>query len=261
MVLQGDIYSETLNMYTGLSVFAPDALQARDNYKVVYLLHGLHGDNRTWLHNTMLPIIAKTFNAVFIMPEVGRTFYADMRYGPRYFSYISEELPAICRRLFNISGTPEDTAVMGCSMGGYGALKTALTKPDRYGFCAAISSACLFFDEILDALRRDPSPYLKTGPAAKEMVSNMHAIFGDDLRYASADVLLSLVAEAEKAPVKPKIYMACGTEDDLLQENRRFKIEMTKTAFDFEYEEWQGAHEWHFFNDALKKSLQKWCGN
>jgi S-formylglutathione hydrolase FrmB len=192
------------------------------------------------------------------MPEVGRSFYADMKHGYRYFTYVSEELPEICKRDFNISAKREDTAIVGCSMGGYGALKLALSKPDQYGFCGAISSACLFFNEILQSLRKNWEHYSKTNKEAAAIVCDLKAIFGDDFEYGTGDIILELARNAEKSPEKPKIYAACGTGDDLLLENRRFFEEMEKIDFDYKYEEWEGAHEWTFFNEALTKALQVW---
>jgi S-formylglutathione hydrolase FrmB len=57
---------------------------------------------------------------------------------------------------------------------------------------------------------------------------------------------------------KPTIFATCGTEDDLREENLRFVEEMKKTDFDFTYEEWTGDHEWYFFSDALKRTLDFW---
>jgi S-formylglutathione hydrolase FrmB len=258
MILQGDIYSEALHMHTNLSVFMPDKLEGRDAYKTVYLLHGLHGNNSTWLHNTTLSVFARETNTAFIMPEVGRSFFTDMRYGCNYFTYMSEELPRICKRFFNISDKLEDTAVMGCSMGGFGALKLALTRPDRYGFCGAISPAGLFIDEMLDAIRKDPSVVKKESLEIQVIVKDLYSIFGDDLAYKEGDVPLQLARKAAASPIIPQLYVTCGTEDGLVKENRRFADEVREFLPAYAYEEWQGAHEWDFFNDALKKSLDMW---
>jgi S-formylglutathione hydrolase FrmB len=234
-------------------------MSSKEGYKIVYLLHGLHGNQDTWLDKTMLPFYADVFKSIFIMPEVGRSFYRNMKYGHNYFTYISEELPEICARVFNISGKREDTAVIGCSMGGYGALKAALSKPEQFGFCGAISSACLFLNEHLDGLRKDPGPWLENGgPGVEAIYRDFIAIFGDDLSCTEGDLILELAKKAGALPVKPKIYAVCGTEDDLRKENLRFKEQIEKLNFNYTYEEWKGIHDWYFFNDALKKSLQVW---
>lgn len=258
MILRGDFLSDTLRMTTNIQVLVPDQAAGGGPYRVVYLLHGLHGDQGTWLDNTMLPVFAKEYNAVFVMPEAGRSFYADQDYGYRYFAFVSEEVPSVCRRVFNVSSKREDTAVVGCSMGGYGALKLALTKPENYGFCGAISSACLYFKGLMAALRKDPAPFLKTGPEAAAIVQDLRCIYGDGLMEKDENDINVLVKNFPPKAPKPKIYTACGTGDDLLKDNVKFKAEMEKTAFDYTYEEWPGGHDWYFFNEALKKALQAW---
>ena len=147
---------------------------------------------------------------------------------------------------------------MGCSMGGYGALKLALSMPDRFGFCGAISSACIYFKPILESLRTDAASYMKTGAEAVEVVKDMRAIFGDDLKYQPEGDIMELVKNFPANMPRPKIYAACGTEDNLHKENLKFREEMQKTAFDFTFGEWQGCHDWYFFSDALKKALELW---
>ena len=55
-----------------------------------------------------------------------------MACGLPYFTYVSEELPTLCRRMFSLSAAREKNYVFGLSMGGYGAMKCALTYPGRY---------------------------------------------------------------------------------------------------------------------------------
>ncbi|GHV93884.1 tributyrin esterase [Spirochaetia bacterium] len=256
MILRGDFSSEALRMSTNVQVLIPE--QAAAPYRIVYLLHGLHGNQGTWLDNTMLPIYGKEYNAIFVMPEMGRSFYANQKYGRRYYDFVSKELPQVCRKIFNISARREDTAVMGCSMGGYGALRLALSKPEQFGFCGAISPACLYLKPILDGLRKDPGPWLKTGPEAQEILRDLIAIYGDGLEYQPDHDIGELVKNFPAAAPKPKIFATCGTEDDLRKDNLSFKDEMKNTGFDFTYEEWAGGHDWYFFNEALKKTLEVW---
>ncbi|MDR2159238.1 MAG: acetylesterase [Treponema sp.] len=259
MILHGSIFSETLDLHTGINVLIPEK-RPPGGYKLAYLLHGLHGNCGTWLANTMLPVYGKERGAIFIMPEAGRSFYADMRYGLAWFTWISEELPAICGELFHLSAERADTAVIGCSMGGYGALKCALSRPERYGFCGAISPACLFVDEALAELRKDPGAWREQDPGADAILRDLYAIFGDELRNGEGDVLLALARRAAAAPRKPAIYAACGDADSFYQENLRFGAEMEKLGLDYHFEGWSGAHDWYFFNEALKRALDRWLG-
>ena len=259
MILRGNYVSDTLRLSTNIQVFIPD--QGKEPFRVVYLLHGLHGDQGTWIDNTMLPIFAKDYNVVFVMPEAGRSFYFNQIYGRKYYDYVSDELPDICRKIFNISAERDDTAVMGCSMGGLGSLRLALTRPDRFGFCGAISSACIYFKPMLDGLRDDPGPFLQSGPEAEAVVADLYNIYGDSLEYRADYDIRELVKNFPADKPKPKIFSTCGTEDDLRKENVKFADEMKKTDFDFSYEEWTGGHDWYFFSDALKRTLEYWHKN
>jgi len=258
MILRGDYLSETLRMSTNVQMLIPD--KGSGPFRVIYLLHGLHGNQGTWLDNSMLPVYAKKYNAVFVMPEVGRSFYLNLKYGRKYFDFVSEELPQICRNIFNISAKREDTAVMGCSMGGYGSLLLSLSRPDQFGFCGAISPACLYFKPMLDALRNDPGPYLKTGPEAEAVLTDLRCTYGDGLGYRKEYDIGELARNFPAGTEKPRIYGTCGTEDDLRKENVSFLADMKKTDFDYTYEEWSGGHDWYFFSDALKKTLDFWYG-
>ena len=256
MILRGNFLSDALHMSTNVQMFIPE--KAKEPFRIIYLLHGLHGDQGTWLDNTMIPVFAKKYNAVFIMPEAARSFYLNLKYGRKYFSYVSDELPQVCRKIFNVSSRREDTAVMGCSMGGYGSLLLSLAKPEQYGFCGAIAPACLYFKPILDSARNDPKTILKMSPDGDELFTDLRMTYGDALEYRKDYDIAELVKEFPSAMPKPKIHVTCGTEDNLRKENLLFRDEMKKTDFDFTYEEWTGDHEWDFFNDALKKTLEFW---
>lgn len=134
-----DVMSESLGMATSVLVTIPDTgdLAAAP---VVYLLHGLTDNCTGWLRYTQAEHLARTHGAILIVPEVQRSFYTDMACGPKYFTYINQELPTLCRRFFGIQPVPERTYIMGLSMGGYGAMKCAFTAPQQYAGCAGFSS-------------------------------------------------------------------------------------------------------------------------
>lgn len=134
-----DVMSESLGMATSVLVTMPDTgdLAAAP---VVYLLHGLTDNCTGWLRYTQAEHLARTHGAILIVPEVQRSFYTDMACGPKYFTYINQELPTLCRRFFGIQPVPERTYIMGLSMGGYGAMKCAFTAPQQYAGCAGFSS-------------------------------------------------------------------------------------------------------------------------
>jgi len=258
MLLRGNVFSQTLEMETGITLVTPTNLRTDSPYKVAYLLHGLCGRSGDWADYTMLPTYANDYRTIFIMPEAARSFYTDMKYGLRYFTYISDELPDICKNVFNISVKREDTAIMGASMGGYGALKCALSKPEQYGYCCAFSSACLFLKEYLARQQMYGNTKEFRQANGEQLVKDFEAVFGEALEWTAKDDILDLAKMANEQIIKPKLYCTCGTLDTFHEDNLRFRNEMKKLNFDFTYEDWPGKHNWYFFDESLKKAI-KFC--
>ena len=126
--LNCEVFSKTLNMATALRVILPDEGEL-GAANTVYLLHGLSDNSSGWTRYTAVEQYARERGLAVVMPEVQRSFYADMAAGLDYFGYVAVELPAMCERMFGLPHERTKRYVMGLSMGGYGALKCALTYP------------------------------------------------------------------------------------------------------------------------------------
>ena len=254
MVLKGSIFSRALKMETGITVVGPNAFEPGRPYRVAYLLHGLSGSSGDWVNYTLLPRYADAHDALIVMPEVGRSFYADMRFGPKAFSYVADELPEICKTLFNIVSTREGTAVIGGSMGGYGAMKCALLRPERFGVCGALAAGPVFMNDYLTALKIEREVGKFTG-YGETVIDDFRAVFGDDLEELPGTDLMEIARNFESACEKPRIYSACGIDDMLRDSNAALRDELRRLGFDVTYEQWPGNHDWPFFDAALAKAL------
>lgn len=242
-VFHGSVYSKLMNMRTGLSIAFPNVLKEEFMpYKAIYMLHGKSDDHNCWAEQTMLPVYVNEYNVIFIMPEVQKSWYEDMVYGLCYYRYITEELPALCKKLLPISDKREDTAIMGLSMGGYGALKCALRKPEQYYLCGAFSSRCNIRSKLINEESQDYNEF--------------KAILGTNFENVDSADLYDIAYDSSKKSVKPKIFMTCGTEDALYQENLKFKERLESLNFELYYESWPGKHDWYFWNTSLKKILE-----
>lgn len=117
----------------------PDYSSGEQQLPTVWLLHGLGGDATSWLRRTEIELLATQYRVAVVMPETGRGFYTNMVHGPRYWDYLTHELPTRMRYIFPLSARPEDNYLLGNSMGGYGALRYAFTYPQRFAAVAALS--------------------------------------------------------------------------------------------------------------------------
>jgi len=165
-----------------------------------------------------------------------------MKYGYRYWTFISEELPTLARQFFPLSPRREDTFVAGLSMGGYGALKWALRRPDSIAAAASLSGA-------LDMAGRRDEVYLS---------KDFQLIFGDEHPAGTDDDLIHLLQVCDQgASPKPMLYQCCGTEDFLYEENQQFLAAVRKTGIPHEYHEGPGGHSWEYW-DARIQDVLKW---
>ena len=186
----------------------------REPYNLI-LLHGLTGTDTDWMYGGLAQEMAIQYNLNVFMPTAGNTFYLDKGYvGGNWGEYIGSELPAYIQKTFNVDMKRENTIIGGLSMGGYGAIHTALAYPENFGYCIALSSALIIHEYANDTFER-PSEM------PPEMIKE---ILGDQATVEASDKnpevqYLNLKNAGAKIP---KIYFACGTEDDLIEHNREF---------------------------------------
>ena len=240
-----NFFSEALGMQTEVLVILPQrsalgqiGIQNKAEntaYKTLYLLHGLSDDQTIWMRRTSIERYASEYGICVVMPCAGRSFYCDMKYGPAYYTYIAKELPRRMREFFRVSDKREDTFVAGLSMGGYGALKLALKEPETFCAGAGLSPCC--------SLRN------------REFDGTMKSIFGEEKPPMEEE--LSYLADIRKDhPLKPRLYMAMGTEDFLYDNAQPLRKKLEKD-YDFTYFETKANHNWVFWDSQIQEVL-KW---
>jgi len=242
-VFKGNWYSQTLQMDTHITVCIPDA--PKSPKATVLLLHGLKGDADVWMNRVGIEYFANKYELAFIMPEVQRSWYMDMAYGLDYFGYVSEEVPLLAQKYFNIPVDAEHLYIGGLSMGGYGTIRCALKQPQRYAGVMSFS-ARVYMEERAFLHNDDRS------------VREFQGLLGLDRKTGMENYtdVSALIASRKDAPKKPVFYVACGTEDGLYPESVRFTEEMRKNGFEVIYEEWPGIHSWEFWRESLPRGLK-----
>jgi putative tributyrin esterase len=246
-LIRCDFFSEALGLSTSMTVILPERAEGRigmsgwapdDDPPVLYLLHGLSDDDSIWLRRTSIERYAAPLGLAVVMPQVHRSFYTDQACGGRYWTFLSEELPDLVASFFRVSQRPEDTFVAGLSMGGYGAFKWALRRPGAFAAAASLSGA-------MDVARLQ-----QEGPHSDVL----QATFGDKSVAGTDDDLLHLLDECEPAGL-PRLYLCCGTEDALLDDNRRFIDAARRRGVDLVFDLDPGDHEWGYWDAHIRDVL------
>ncbi len=250
--LEMKIHSDSLGHGVSVNVIIPQQAEtiigfagnADAAYKTLYLLHGLSDDHTAWLRRTSIERYAADRGFAVVMPCVDRSWYTDTLYGAKYFTFVTEELPRICRSMFHgMSDKREDNFIGGLSMGGYGALKACLTYPDRYFGCIALSGA---FDipYMAKYLVPDEWKYIFDAESPEAIYGTRHDVF-------------HLAREAAKSGVKlPAMYMWCGNEDFIKASSDKMEEVLIETGIEHLFERSEGDHSWGWWDKYILRGIE-----
>ena len=216
-------------------------------HKTLYLLHGALDDYSCWMRHTAIERYAEEKGIAVVMPSGQNGFYSDAKYGLDYFTFITEELPRFVQGTFHLSPRREDNFIAGPSMGGYGASKCALSRPDLYAAFADLSGAV------------DP------GMLEPRMTAMGFDFFRYDLIFGGADKvagtkddLYRLAGALKDAPVKPSAWVFCGLEDVTNYDmNRRFYDTLRAAGVPAVFHDGHGGHDWPYWDSCIATFLKE----
>lgn len=249
-LIQLDHVPESIKVCQPLYIILPDPGKFHGvplcERNVLYLLHGLSDNGSAWQRYSGIEALAINFDLVVVMPSFGRSFYIDLPNGQRYFSYLTEELPSYLHEVFGITTLQEKTFIAGNSMGGYGAFKAAFHFPERYAAAASFSG--MLSMQIVNLLPDDPRK------------DEFRSTFGDLDRLVNSphDPLTWLHTAGQHLVKLPRLFMACGKQDDLYPLNQLFY----KTAHDLgipvDFQAVEGEHNWRFWRVQIARLMEIW---
>jgi putative tributyrin esterase len=239
-----NFFSYTLHRAVDVSIILPTPVfgdvmgkgknpvhRPKAKYPVLYLLHGYGNDSSTWRRYTPLERYAEDANIAVVTFSGENKGFINRTGGDKFYDFFAKELPDFVQGLFPISERREDTYIAGLSMGGYGVLIHALSRPKAFCAFGAFSAGLM-----------------KTG---SKLAAD--AVFGDDRPDAS--YLLEEVAG--RMDELPKGYLSCGTEDFLYETNVDFQKQYLAQGGDLYWKAVPGfGHEWAFWDQEVKAFLE-----
>ncbi len=244
------LYSEALKRTVGFEMFIPNDLLADEEYaarpmKTLFLLHGYHG----CAGNYVPQHLCEKYKFAVVMPNGENSFWIDgQSTGHQYGTFLCEELVSYVRKVFRLALTREDTYIMGLSMGGFGAIHSALMYSDTFGKAAAMSSALIIHKVA------------QMTPGSSDDVANYdyyREVFGDPEKLESSENNPENIAKwlMDEGSTVPELFMSCGTEDFLLEENRQFHEYLELINFPHTYIESVGGHDNFFWDEYTVKFI------
>jgi len=237
-------HSAALNRDMQYRVVLPESPAASVNLPVVYLLHGAGGNFRDWSNQTDAARFAER-GLILVMPEGNDSYYVNAAERPqdRYEDYIVNDLIADVESKFPVAAGRATRAIVGVSMGGYGAVKLALSHPDLFVFAAGISSA-------VDVPSR---PFSIKRIEQWWQHRSIFGPWGSQSRRNGDPFVLARSAEPARTPY---LFLTCGEQDGLLPANRSFAALLEHRHFRYEFHVAPGGHDWNQWDEQLPGVFQ-----
>lgn len=232
-------FSPALGLQTAANVILPET--GEPPYPVYYLLHGLSDDHTIWCRRTSIERYVAEMPLIVVMPAGGRGFYTDAVEGFAYERAMVDDLVGLIDRTFPTRAERAGRCIGGLSMGGYGAVRLALRRPDL--FCSANShSGALMFGA------GSPPPDVDPAWAAE---------FGRILGPSPAGGPNDLTALVKQLPADqaPALRIDCGVGDFLIESNRAFHAYLEGQGVPHEYAEYPGEHTWSYWDEHVQEAL------
>jgi S-formylglutathione hydrolase len=137
-------------------------------------------------------------------------YLEDLRGCIRWDSFLAEEFVPHLRATCNVTADASSTAITGISVGGYGALKCAFSRPDRFGITAAMQPMLEPGLKETDVGARNRLHHVAGGPAQLVGPARDPAIFEANHPANRARANADLIRSSGLA-----IYMDAADEDFL----------------------------------------------
>lgn len=280
-------HSDALGVDKSYLLYLPASYaDSETRYPVVYMLHGLGGDEDDWSKMGLVSAAdAMGLQAIVVMLDGDDSFYANSKtpadyetclktprafgrassletycvHESRYEDYVATDMVGHVDSAYRTIPKREARAIGGLSMGGYGALMLGMRHKDVFSSVASHSgvTALLYkgpfpYQEGKTLLADDPAEVTRgIGP-----IGNLLAeIFGDEVGHWREHDPVTLAQSLENGELA--VYIDCGTEDEFrLQNGAAYLHEVLASrgvAHDFTL--LPGGHNARFWADRIDDSL------
>ena len=241
--------SPTAGLTRRLTVYTPAGYETSDKeYPVLYLLHGIGGDENAWselgraaqiLDNLIAQGKAEPMLVVMTNGNISQE--AAPGETPNGFTVPTLMLPKtmdgnfelafpdvikFVESNYRVKADKNDRAIAGLSMGGCHSLYISANYPDTFGYVGLFSAAI--------------NKQQKSGVESERVY--------DDLYGKLAKLFAA----------KPKLYwIGIGKTDFLYKDNADFRAKLTAKGYPFTYMETEGGHIWRNWRIYLTEFAQK----
>jgi S-formylglutathione hydrolase FrmB len=248
----GTFHSAALDKDVGYAVHLPPSYApGAKPFPVVYALHGLFESSQFWVRRGLAPILDDLWarkavpEFVVVVVDGGNSFFVNSPLG-RYEDLVTQDTIAFAETTFNVRRERAGRGLFGVSMGGYAALRIALTHPDLVA-AVATHSAML--------LAAPPRPGQGADPY---QLAAFARVFGEppDMALWRANDPLTLADRADGKNV-PALSFDCGDHDRYGLDKGHADLHQRLLArhVPHEFSLQPGDHGYEYVRSVLPRSL------
>ncbi len=256
------MHSHILKQDVHFSVCLPaHYYEVKQSFPVVYLLHGLGDDETSWLEYGQISQYAdkaveegEAGPMIFVMPEAFRTYYVNDYKGSFLYQdmFVQEFVPYI-DSLFHTLADRQHRALMGYSMGGFGALNLHLKHSGIFGTAVPLSISVRTDDQYIteDASGWDDQWGRLFGEPGLKDTSRLTEYYRQNSPF---HIMAGMTATEIK---KLNIYIDNGDkEQTLCRSNEELHILMRKLGIPHAFRVRDGGHSFQYWCSALPDALR-----
>lgn len=229
-----------------------------DSFPVVYLLHG-YGDNHSaWYSYGLIQYysdlyVTQKWPMIFIMPDAFNTYYVNKYNGIYpYMDFFANELVPAIDSIYRTIADKSQRAVMGYSMGGYGALILPAMHPELFSISVPLSMSF-----------RTDEQYLAESQTAYD--NQWASVFGGYGKTGTNRLTEYFIEHSpfhffnEKSAStfsQTRFFIDCGDDEESLSiTNGEWHNLLKKFEIAHEYRVRNGGHSWEYWKKSLPEAL------
>ena len=239
-------YSPSMQKDIKAVVITPDAYNEKEQFPVVYLLHGYSGNYGNWIEGVPeLQEYADRFDLIIVCPDGNfGSWYLDSPKleESKYETYVATELVSWIDERYSTLKSRNGRAISGLSMGGHGAFYLAFKHQEVFGMAGSMSGGVDLrpfptnweLEKLLGSYAENPENWEK-----HSVINLTHK-----LRPGFLDIIFS-----------------CGTDDFFYEANVRLHEKLLYRNIPHTFISAPGGHTLEFWGDTVKYHLQFFSDN
>lgn len=235
------IAASTMKANYSATVVLPSSYKVSNKrYPVVYLLHGYSGNYQDWARASEVESFADSQQLIIVMPDGNfSSWYIDspVKQNSNFETYIYKDVIGFIDKNYRTINDKNARAISGLSMGGFGALNTAINHSALFGAVGSISGGV------------DPRPFEQNWALSK--------VFGSPKENKNYWDSRAIINNAHRLIFSGlDVYLDCGVDDFFIQSNRELRQKLLDLHIPHTYTERPGGHSWNYWSRAINYQMQ-----